>query len=127
MAGTTDFINGVNTTSLRIMVSLLLAVVYVVVILAGAILGKTLPSEALNTVGLFIFGMMGVDAAVFTAKRFSDVNYAAAKTPTAPSPVNVEAPSQVTVRPAAAPVGAPPVLATIAPPAVPNTSEKGDG
>lgn len=124
MSASTDFINGVNTTSLRILVSLLLAVVYVIVILAGAVLGKTLPVEALNTAGLFIFGMMGVDAAVFTAKRFSDVNYAAAKTP--PVAATVEMP--VVVRPAAASVGAPPVAATAAPSAVPTTpttSEKG--
>lgn len=123
---TTDFINGVNTTSLRILVSLVLAAVYVMVILAGAVLGRTMPVDALNTAGLFIFGMMGVDAAVFTAKRFSDRDYAAAKVPTPPN-VTVEAPSTVQVRPAAVSGGAPPVVATVAPSAVPNASEKGEG
>jgi CelD/BcsL family acetyltransferase involved in cellulose biosynthesis len=117
-----NWINEVNTTNLRIIVSLVLAVIYVIVILAGAVLGKTMPMEALNTAGLFIFGMMGVDAAQFIGKRFSDYNYAAAKN--APQ-VNVAAPSTVAV----APSPAPPVTAspsTMAMAMRPATSERGD-
>lgn len=124
-----NWINEVNTTNLRIIVSLVLAVIYVLVILAGAVLGKQMPMEALNTAGLFIFGMMGVDAAQFIGKRFSDYNYAAAKN--AQPQVSVAAPSTVAVSPVAPPVTpvAPPVT-----PGVPSTmaismhptSERGD-
>lgn len=109
-----NWINNVNTTNLRIVISLVLAVIYVAVILVGAVLGKQLPIEALNTAGLFIFGMMGVDAAQFIGKRFSDTGYAAAK---AQPNVNVNA------APSTVQVGQPP----IAPEVMPHpTSEKGD-
>lgn len=92
-----NWINTVNTTNLRIVVSLILAVIYVLVILLGVISGHlTDGNSALDTAGLFIFGMMGVDAVQFTAKRFSDSGLAAAKRQPV---VSVAAPATVQVLP----------------------------
>lgn len=110
-----NWLNNVNTTNLRIVVSLVLAVIYVLVIIGGVMLGKPMQIEALNTLGLFLLGAMGIDAASFIGKRFSDIGYATAKSQ--PN-VNVAAPATVQVGTPSNPV---------APPVTPHpTSEKGD-
>ena len=84
----------INTTNLRIIVSIGLAAIYVLTILAGVVLDRKMDQTILGTLQWFLIGMLGIDAAQFTAKRFSDTGYAAAaRTPA----VSVAAPATVTV------------------------------
>lgn len=99
-------INAINTTNVRTLASVCLAVFGVIAVLIGILWRNWLPTEQQITVlkglGLFLGVMMGIDLAQFTSKRFSDSGYAAAKNP---SPVNVGGPSTVSVT--ATPVAAP--------------------
>jgi hypothetical protein len=113
------WVNDVNTTSLRIAVSVALAAIAIILVLIGILFRNWLPTEqqltVLKGVALFLAVMMGLDVAQFIGKRFSDAGYAAAKNP---SPVNVEAPSTVSVSaaaPASEGVGAPAAPAQPAP------------
>lgn len=89
-----NWINNINTTNLRICVSLILATLYVFVVIGGVLMGKPLQAnvEVLDSLELFLGAMLGIDAAQFIGKRFSDSGYAAAK---AQQPQVVPAPSQV--------------------------------
>lgn len=95
------WVNDVNTTSLRIVTSLALAIVCVPAILGSILFLDWQPKAGqlsiLGYLAAFVLTMMGFDVAQFVAKRFSDAGYASAKNPSAPSPVTVEAPSSVTV------------------------------
>lgn len=73
------WVDDVNTTNLRILVSIVLAILYVLVVLGGTMLGKFTETSAINTVAMFLLAMMGLDVAQFIGKRFSDTGYAAAK------------------------------------------------
>jgi hypothetical protein len=77
------WINTVNTTALRIIVSILLAVVHsTTVLLAMCVWGwrpDPLQLKVLTGIALSILTMMGFDVLQFAAKRFSDAGYAAAK------------------------------------------------
>lgn len=94
------WVNDVNTTSLRIVTSLALAIVCVPAILGAILFLDWQPKSGqllvLGYMAAFALTMMGFDVAQFVAKRFSDASYATAKNP-APSSVTVEAPSTVTV------------------------------
>jgi hypothetical protein len=95
------WVNDVNTTSLRIVTSLALAIVCVPTILGAILFLDWQPKSGqllvLGYMAAFALTMMGFDVAQFVAKRFSDAGYASAKNPSTPSPVTVEAPSTVTV------------------------------
>lgn len=96
-----DRFNAISTTNARILVSIALAAFAVIAVLIGILFRNWLPSTeqitVLKGVALFLCVMMGIDLAQFTSKRITDSGYAAAKNPSAPSPVNVEAPSTVSV------------------------------
>lgn len=96
-----DRFNSISTTNARILVSIGLAAFGVIAVLIGILFRNWLPTSeqitVLKGVGLFLCVMMGIDLAQFTSKRFSDSGYAAAKNPSSPSPVTVEAPSTVSV------------------------------
>lgn len=94
------WIEKLNTTNFRIVVSIGLSVMFVTTCMVCAIVGRPLQGEIINTVAMFLLGMMGIDAASFIGKRFSDIGYAAAKAQAPSSPtVAVTAPSTVTVLP----------------------------
>jgi hypothetical protein len=97
------WVNDVNTTSLRIVVSVGLAAIAVVIVLIGVTMMRWEPTPAQQRVLIGVAGviltMMGFDVLQFVGKRFSDAEYQRAKQ--GPSPVNVEAPSTVSVSAAA--------------------------
>jgi hypothetical protein len=71
------------TTNFRIFVSIVLAVFYVVITMLLTVVAamnpedvRTLPDVVLDTVGLFLIGMMGIDAASYIAKRLTHKKYA---------------------------------------------------
>ncbi len=122
-----SWINTVNTTALRIIVSIGLAV-EIVNLVAIAMLffrweATSTQYKILTGIGVGILTMMGLDVWQFIAKRKTDAEYVTAKQ--GPSPVNVEAPSTVEVRQDAA--GSPPASTTVvtppqAPIAAPDTT-----
>ncbi|HEX5437145.1 MAG TPA: hypothetical protein VFW98_08295 [Gemmatimonadaceae bacterium] len=59
----------VPTTNLRIVVSVSLAVLYVLGVLTLLACGVTLPVEIVGGLGAFLLAMMGLDVAQFTVKR----------------------------------------------------------
>ena len=77
------FINTVNTTALRILVSIGLAVVHSTAVVFGMVVWNWQPTpvqlRVLTGVAASILTMMGFDVLQFVAKRFSDAGYAAAK------------------------------------------------
>jgi hypothetical protein len=101
------WLNDVNTTSLRIVVSIVLAATAILMILVAILLGGWEPSamqlKVLTGIAAGVLTMMGFDVLQFVGKRFSDATYAAAKNPS--QPVSVETP--LPVPPAAATDGAP--------------------
>ncbi len=82
------WLNEVNTTSFRIVTSVVIAAAAVLMILAAVLFFHWEPSDkqvrVLEGLALVVLTMMGFDVASFIAKRFSDVSYAAAKTPSPP-------------------------------------------
>lgn len=98
----TTWINEVNTTSFRIIVSVGLAGFTVIVCLIGVTFINWLPTDpqitVLKGIGAGLLLMMGLDVAQFIGKRFSDAGYAAAKSTPA---VAVGGPSTVQVDSAA--------------------------
>ncbi|MEP6990081.1 MAG: hypothetical protein ABJA80_04055 [bacterium] len=97
-----DWINDLNTTNVRILASVAGAVVNITAIMFAILVLKWEPTamqlKVLTGCAGVLLTMMGFDVIQFIGKRFSDSGYAAAKS--GPSPVNVEAPSSVTVTPA---------------------------
>jgi hypothetical protein len=95
----TDWINAINTTSLRIVASLALALLCVPMVLLAMLWFAWGPTadQLKVLIGLagFVLTMMGFDVLQFVGKRFSDAEYVTAKK--GPSPVTVEAPSTVSV------------------------------
>lgn len=95
------WVNDINTTAFRIIASVLLACIGVVIVLLAIVWHNWFPTSeqvrVLAGLATVVLTMMGFDVLQFVGKRFSDTGYAAAKNPSAPSPVNVEAPSTVTV------------------------------
>lgn len=95
----TSWINEVNTTSLRIIASVVGAVVNITAIQIALLLGWQ-PTEIAVKVMLgeagVLLTMMGYDVIQFISKRFSHTDYVAAKNP---SPVTVEPPATVVVTP----------------------------
>ena len=92
------WLNDFNTTSFRIFVSIILAVVQIVALNLAMWLGwSPTPGQkwVLMGIGGGILTMMGFDVLQFWSKRTTDVGYATAKT----SPVTVEAPSTVAITP----------------------------
>lgn len=87
-----SWINEVNTTSFRIIVSVVLAAIGVVGVLIALLLNNWLPTpeqmRVLEGVSIVVLTMMGFDVLQFVGKRFSDATYVAAKnsTPTPPDP-----------------------------------------
>ena len=61
----------IPTTNLRILVSLALAVIYVLSLIAMLAAGVKLTADVVTGIGWIILGMLGVDAVQFAAKRFS--------------------------------------------------------
>lgn len=104
------------STNFRIFVSVILEAVFVVVVLTGMVLGRTMNTEIVWAVGLLITGWLGLGVAQFASARMTDREYAAVKNAaTAPAPtVTVEAPAQVNVAasPAAAAVPTPPPISS---------------
>lgn len=70
------------TTNFRIFVSIVLAVFYVTVTMLLTVVSAVnetvspLPDVVLDTIGLFLIGMMGIDAASYIAKRLTHKKYA---------------------------------------------------
>lgn len=92
------WVNDVNTTSLRIVVSIGVAAVLLILLTVGVLFFHFEPTgkqmQLLYAMGGLLALMMALDVSQFIGKRFSDAGYASAKNP---SPVNVEAPSTVKV------------------------------
>jgi len=66
------------TTNVRIAVSVLLSVFFVVISMLATVLAvmnpaevRQLPDDVLDTIALFLLGMMGIDAAAYIAKRIT--------------------------------------------------------
>jgi hypothetical protein len=82
------WVNDLNTTAFRIVVSVLIAAVGVLVVLFGITVKAWDPSAGQIKVLIGLAGtvltMMGFDVLQFVGKRFSDSGYAAAKNPTQP-------------------------------------------
>jgi hypothetical protein len=80
MTALTDWINGVNTTSLRILVSITLAAELILSLQFAMLALAWSPTPAQKWVLLGIGGgiltMMGFDVIQFASKRFSDSGYA---------------------------------------------------
>jgi hypothetical protein len=119
------WVNDVNTTSLRIVSSLAIAVVAVPMVLLAMLWFRWEPTalQLKVLIGLagFVLTMMGFDVLQFVGKRFSDATYAAAKNPS--QPVTVETPPPAAtdgpaprVAPASDGVGAPSASAQLAAP-----------
>lgn len=98
-----SWIENLPTTNLRILVSIGLASIYVLAMLVGIILGKTIDLELAGALGVFLLTMMGLDVAQYVQKRKS---FQQTDTPTAPT-----APEPGPADPATAP--APHVIQTI--------------
>ncbi len=82
------WVNDLNTTNFRIVVSILLAVFVTMLLTIGVILVHWEPSAMQLKVLIGIAGgiltMQGFDVLQFVGKRFSDAGYAAAKNQTQP-------------------------------------------
>ena len=95
------WINTVNTTALRIIVSIALAVEIVNLVVIAMLLFRweatSTQFRILTGIGVGILTMMGFDVWQFVQKRKTETEYVTAKQ--GPSPVTVEAPSNVTVTP----------------------------
>jgi hypothetical protein len=94
-----NWINTVNTTTLRIIASVCMAFLGTMIILSAIVFAGWEPKDSQLTVlfylGMGVLAMMGIDLAQFATKRFTHSEYVAAKK--GPSPVTVEAPSTVQV------------------------------
>jgi hypothetical protein len=93
------WVNTVNTTALRVLVSIALAVEVINAVTIAMLLGRWEPTGTQYKVLIGITGailtMMGFDVLQFIAKRRTDAEYVAAKQ--GPSPVSVAGPSTVNV------------------------------
>jgi hypothetical protein len=102
----TAWINSINTTSFRIVVSVVVAAVLLTLLTAAVVFVGFKPDDGqmrlLYAMGGLLGAMMSLDVLQFVGKRFSDAEYVSAKK--GPSPVTVEAPSTVSVT---APIEAP--------------------
>lgn len=126
------WVNSINTTSFRIITSVIVTAIGMLGLLIALLFFKWEPTalqlKLLEGEAVVALTMMGFDVIQYIGKRFSDKDYATARASVALPAVNVTAESPAVVqvvRPAAASVGAPPSVATVAPSAVPATSEKG--
>jgi hypothetical protein len=94
-----NWLNGINSTNTRILVTL-----FVTIATAARYLWIGIPGSggvsAFDSWLMFVAVMAGIDASQYVGKRFSDTGYAAAKY-TPPAPVNISTPSPVTVAPGA--------------------------
>lgn len=63
------WINDINTTSFRIVVSVVLAVVVVLLIIGGMMIGRPVDTSVLQAILIFLSVMMGLDVTTFIAKR----------------------------------------------------------
>lgn len=88
-----QWINDVNTTNTRILVSIVLAVFVVILLALGVTILHWEPTgmqmKVLIGIGGGVLTMMGFDVLQFWGKRFSDAGYAAAKNPNQPVVTNV--------------------------------------
>lgn len=86
-----SWIADVPTTNLRIVVSIALAVIYVIVMTVGMVLGKTVDLDMSLSIGGFLLTMMGLDVVQFIQKRKTHIPGEAPDPPTtdmpAPPPV----------------------------------------
>lgn len=132
-----SWINDVNTTSLRIIVSVFLAAVSIMLVLVAVLLRNWLPTAEQTKVLIGVAGvvltMMGFDVLQFASKRFSDATYAAAKNPSQPVSVDtppvaasasdgvgaLPAPAQPVARPSAVAALATAVTAGVGDPSIP--------
>lgn len=89
------WIAGMPSTNLTIAVGLVLAILFTTTAMVAALLTHPIDEATLNTVGLFITGMMGIGAGQFGLKRITDTGLAAAKAGAAP-PVTINAPANQT-------------------------------
>lgn len=113
-----------NTTPIRILVSIVMAVVHSTAVLAAMLLRGWEPTpmqfKVLAGDTGAILMMMGFDVLQFAAKRFSDIGYARARHR---SPVHVDAPSTVEVTQAGETITA---AVTSVTPSVPRTTLAGE-
>lgn len=120
------WVNDVNTTSLRIVVSVFLAAVSIVMVLAAVLWKNWLPTAEQTRVLIGVAGvvltMMGFDVLQFIGKRFSDATYAAAKNPS--QPVSVDTPAVPVAASASDGVGAPSAPAQPVAPAPPPDEDQ---
>ena len=98
------WIDKVNTTSLRIVVSIGAVTTNITGINVAILLGwEPTPMQLkvlLGEAGVFLT-MMGFDVAQFASKRFTDAGYAAAKNPSQPVQTDVPSPAPATDGPVA--------------------------
>ncbi len=119
------WIADLNTTSFRIFISVCLEVLYVLVVLVGIILGKTMPTEPLYILGGFLIACLGLGNWQFRDKRTTDMGYVAAKNANNQPTVNVGGPvadvnvqgATTTVDAAVAPPAAAERVTLVSPPA----------
>jgi hypothetical protein len=64
-----SFLQSYPSTNARLFVSAVLCVFYVVVVLVGMILGKSIDGNVIWSIGTFLLVLSGLDAAQFTVKR----------------------------------------------------------
>jgi hypothetical protein len=101
IARVSAWINTVNTTAFRVLVSIALAVEVINIVLAGIVFRdwepKPMQYKVMIGVAAGILTMMGFDVLQFWTKRRTDAEYMTAKM-SGPSAVTVEAPSTVSVQ-----------------------------
>lgn len=109
-----SWINTVNTTSFRIVVSTICTGLGLLMVVVAVLFFNWQPTEVqlkvLGGAAVVAMTVMGLDVTQFIGKRFSDSGYAAAK---ATPPVNVESANLVTAsdRQPPAPIVVPPEIA----------------
>lgn len=118
------WVNEINTTALRMIVSIALAAQLVVFVEFGMLVQGWEPTamqyKVLTGIAFLILIMMGYDVAQFIGKRFTEADFVAAKTGSQPIPVVLPLPQLPTGATAiVVPVSSPPPPAPL--PAMPPT------
>jgi sterol desaturase/sphingolipid hydroxylase (fatty acid hydroxylase superfamily) len=115
VGGLKPWLMDLPTTNFRIFISIILAIVFVVSVLLLTIIHamnpedvRPLPDVVLDTIGMFIFGMMGLDVVSYLGKRLThkprgDDDVPPGATGTMPAPgamqVKTSGPAEVNVGP----------------------------
>ena len=115
---TTEWIAKAPTTNMRILNGIVLANIYVLVMLAGIVLGRPMHFDATMTVGGFVLVQLGLDLAQFGWKRSTFKTEAMGLTRESAEPAPPSPAAEIVAATGEAPVVPPPVVeaeATIVP------------